>query len=546
MAKLAPIFNDAQFINGIPASGAKVFTYAAGSSTKQTTYTDEGGLVPQSNPIILNARGEPDNPIWLTEGILYKFVLAPSTDTDPPTSPIRTVDDISGVGDNSISLDQWVDSGVTPTYVSASQFTLPGDQTTAFQMNRRIKATVTAGTVYGYITASVFGALTTVTVSLDSGNLDSGLSAVQLGLITPTDTSMPQIPNWVKAAMIPDDLISARMLADSTVGFALVNGYLTATVATNALTIAIKTKAGTDPSATDPVLVLFRSSTLATGTYNVRSITAATSVTVSSGSTLGTTSAVQSQINVLAIDNAGTVELAVVNNSGALLLDETTLISTTAEGGAGAADSADVYYSTTARASVPYRNIGYVVSTQATAGTWASSPTQIQLLSTPQIRSAWNYLPEYTTTGGTSIDLPTSGAIPSWTTDVEVMMELSTNGASDVILQIGDSGGIETTGYDSTMSQAAGGGNSVSNSTAGFFVWNGVAAADSYKGIARLSLEDSADNTWHASVIGKRASSATYVSYGDKALSATLTSLRITTAGGVNTFDVVKVRVRYR
>jgi hypothetical protein len=546
MAKLAPIFNDAQFINGIPASGAKVFTYAAGSSTKQTTYTDEGGLVPQSNPIILNARGEPDNPISLTEVILYKFVLAPSTDTDPPTSPIRTVDDISGVGDNSISLDQWVDSGVTPTYVSASQFTLPGDQTTAFQMNRRIKATVTAGTVYGYITASVFGALTTVTVSLDSGNLDSGLSAVQLGLITPTDTSMPQIPNWVKAAMIPDDLISARMLADSTVGFALVNGYLTATVATNALTIAIKTKAGTDPSATDPVLVLFRSSTLATGTYNVRSITAATSVTVSSGSTLGTTSAVQSQINVLAIDNAGTVELAVVNNSGALLLDETTLISTTAEGGAGAADSADVYYSTTARASVPYRNIGYVVSTQATAGTWASSPTQIQLLSTPQIRSAWNYLPEYTTTGGTSIDLPTSGAIPSWTTDVEVMMELSTNGASDVILQIGDSGGIETTGYDSTMSQAAGGGNSVSNSTAGFFVWNGVAAADSYKGIARLSLEDSADNTWHASVIGKRASSATYVSYGDKALSATLTSLRITTAGGVNTFDVVKVRVRYR
>jgi len=191
MAKLSPVFNDAQFINGVPANGAKVFTYAAGSSTKLATYTDEAGVVAQANPIILNSRGEPDSPIWLTEGQEYKFVFTASTDSDPPTSPIRTIDNISGVGDNSVSLDQWVDSGVTPTYVSATQFTLPGDQTSNFQVNRRIKATVTAGTVYGYITASAFAALTTVTVSLDSGNLDSGLSAVQLGLLTPDNTSAP-------------------------------------------------------------------------------------------------------------------------------------------------------------------------------------------------------------------------------------------------------------------------------------------------------------------------------------------------------------------
>jgi hypothetical protein len=346
--------------------------------------------------------------------------------------------------------------------------------------------------------------------------------------------------------VVPDDNITAAMLADSALGFALINGTLTATVAASALTVAIKTKAGTDPSATDPVLVVFRNATLATGTYLVRSITAATSVVVSSGSTLGTTSAVQSQINVIAIDNAGTVELAVVNNSGALLLDETTLISTTAEGGAGAADSADVYYSTSARASVPYRNIGYVISTQATAGTWASSPTQIQLLSTPQIKSAWVYFPEYTTTGGTSIDLPTSGTIPSWATDIEVMYEFSTNGTSDVLVQIGDAGGIETTSYDSLAVQAAAGGNAVSTSTAGFLLAGAIVAADTYKGTIKLALQDSSDNTWYASGITKRATSTSNTFSGDKALSATLTSLRLTTAGGANTFDVVKIRVRYR
>jgi hypothetical protein len=99
---------------------------------------------------------------------------------------------------------------------------------------------------------------------------------------------------------------------------------------------------------------------------------------VSSGSTLGTVSATQSRIVVLALDNAGTIELAVVNISGGTNLDETTLISTTAEGGAGAADSATVVYSTTARTSLPFRVVGYIESTQATAGTWATAPSTIQ------------------------------------------------------------------------------------------------------------------------------------------------------------------------
>jgi hypothetical protein len=63
---------------------------------------------------------------------------------------------------------------------------------------------------------------------------------------------------------------------------------------------------------------------------------------------------------------------------GGTQLDETNLITTTAEGGAGAADSATVVYSTTARTSLAYRVIGFIQSTQATAGTWATAPSTIQ------------------------------------------------------------------------------------------------------------------------------------------------------------------------
>ena len=142
---------------------------------------------------------------------------------------------------------------------------------------------------------------------------------------------------------------------------------ITATVASNALTVTL-----------NPTTLEFRSATLTSGTVVSRTISSAISVVVSSGSTLGTTSAVQSRIVVLALDNAGTVELAVVNIAGGNDLTETGLISTTAEGGAGAADSASVVYSTTARTNVAYRVVGYVESTQATAGTWATTPSTIQ------------------------------------------------------------------------------------------------------------------------------------------------------------------------
>jgi len=166
--------------SGNPLVGAKLFTYAAGSATKQTTYTDSAGLTANTNPIILDSSGRTPYGLWLTDSVAYKYVLAPATDTDPPTSPIITEDDILGSGNTSSSVSQWLASNATPTYVSAYVFTLTGDKTTDFHAGRRLKLSTTAGTIYATIAESAYTSLTTVTVTTDSGVLDSGLTSWNL------------------------------------------------------------------------------------------------------------------------------------------------------------------------------------------------------------------------------------------------------------------------------------------------------------------------------------------------------------------------------
>lgn len=87
----APVFR-ANDNNGNLLSGGQLFTYAAGTTTPLATYTDSTGTTPNANPVILNTRGEAS--VWIPPGIGYKFVLSPATDTNPPTNPFWTQDQI--------------------------------------------------------------------------------------------------------------------------------------------------------------------------------------------------------------------------------------------------------------------------------------------------------------------------------------------------------------------------------------------------------------------------------------------------------------------
>jgi hypothetical protein len=145
-----------------------------------------------------------------------------------------------------------------------------------------------------------------------------------------------------------------------------------ASVAANALTVSLKTSAGIDATSTTGIEVSFRNATASTGTRTVISAQAAISVVAPQGATLGFANSATDNIYAYAINNAGTVELAI----SASLFDEGTLQSTTAI--SATADSATVLYSTTARTSVGVRLLGRVkITTGATAGDWSQAPTEI-------------------------------------------------------------------------------------------------------------------------------------------------------------------------
>lgn len=99
----------AQFFdnNGVILSGGKIYTYAAGTTTPQASYTSVSGATPHANPIILDSAGRvPGGEVWLTNGLVYKFVLETSTGI-----LLGTYDNVAGI----LSL-----SSVTPIIYNAT------------------------------------------------------------------------------------------------------------------------------------------------------------------------------------------------------------------------------------------------------------------------------------------------------------------------------------------------------------------------------------------------------------------------------------------
>ncbi len=102
----------AQFFtdDGSVLSGGKIYTYAAGTTTPQTTYTSVLGASANANPIILNSAGRLPEDMWLSEGVLYRFVLTDANDVQ-----LGEYDDIGGVNDISTESVAWSTITGTPT-----------------------------------------------------------------------------------------------------------------------------------------------------------------------------------------------------------------------------------------------------------------------------------------------------------------------------------------------------------------------------------------------------------------------------------------------
>lgn len=143
------------------------------------------------------------------------------------------------------------------------------------------------------------------------------------------------------------------------------------------------------------------------------------------------------------------------------------------------------------------------------------------------------------TTSGTEHDF----TVPSWVKKITVMFNgVSVSGTDELAIELGDSVGVETTGYYSKCFEVNAATLTVTY-TGGFNIVVGTSAALLYTGQVFINLIDT--NTWVST--GQISSDAGYLclSTGVKTLSDTITTVRVTTLGGANTFDAGQVNILY-
>jgi hypothetical protein len=147
-----------------------------------------------------------------------------------------------------------------------------------------------------------------------------------------------------------------------------------------------------------------------------------------------------------------------------------------------------------------------------------------------------------TTTSGTSIDFT---GIPSWVKRITVMFSgVSTNGTSVPIIQLGDSGGIEATGYNNTAVSVAGGGVGAATYTTGFGIVS-VSGLASFTLFGFVQISALSANSWTAFGGIAIPNVAQVITSGAKELSGTLDRIRLTTVNGTDTFDAGSVNIMY-
>jgi hypothetical protein len=145
-------------------------------------------------------------------------------------------------------------------------------------------------------------------------------------------------------------------------------------------------------------------------------------------------------------------------------------------------------------------------------------------------------------TSGTSIDFT---GIPSWVKRITVMFSgVSTNGTSNLQIQLGDSGGIETSGYASVLGAIVGANAcGIASQTSGHLLAANVTAATTQSGM--VTFANLSSNNWLAIQTSSRSDGISNNTTTTKTLSDVLDRVRITTVNGTDTFDAGSINILY-
>ena len=460
----------------------------------QTIYSDRDLTVTITNPQRTGTDGRTVNKIWIAN----RFSIKVEDENNVQRYQELTNGETDQTGASSLS-------NVSGT----NTITADGTPTITALLDTQIFSFIAAGTITGAVTLQI--------------DATSALAVLKYH-------DQPLIAGDIEAnqavTVIYNDTDTVFELISSTLNPQIQS--ITATVASSALTLGL-----------NPTSQYFRRTPLTDGLPNIRS-NAALSLVVPSGATLGTTNAVESRITLIAIDNAGTVELACIN-AISTVIDETGLITTLAIG--TGSDSEDVFYSTSARTSVPYRVVGFEDSTQSTAGTWDTSPALIQGAGGEAFLPERRPQPQtvITTTSGTTHDF----TIPSFVNEFTVMLDVvSTDGTSDYLIRLGTGGTPETTGYSGGFAELLSSSVVTIFNAVGIIIGNPAGTGDTLD--AKITFTRMTGNTWSSdgSCELNAGTDSLGMITGNKTLAGALDIVRLTTVSA-DTFDAGTFNISY-
>lgn len=331
-------------------------------------------------------------------------------------SGLQTIDGVVGADGDRIFVRGQTTAAQNGIYIMASGAWTRATDANTWSSFVGMLCTITEGSArknHVYISlVTQGGTLGTTPITFDTVPIDGHVGTIKIAdnAVTPEkiaqSAAFTVLGNNTNATANKQDISKADLYPQSF--------QVGGTVAANALTATLQ-----------PTPITFRSATAGSGAINNRMVSTAVSLTIPSGATVGTSNGVESTLLFAAIDNAGTVELAVINTAFFNQFASEGILTTAAIAGGTAANQ---WYSQTARTNVPYKLIGTITSTQATAGTWATAPSRIQGFGIAQ-QGLTNikpgivqyYYTEYTTYTSSATTIPFDNTIPQITEGVEIM-----------------------------------------------------------------------------------------------------------------------------
>lgn len=238
VTNLPPVLRQRYFdSNGVPLAGGQIFTYQAGTTTPQATYTDQTGNTPNANPIILDSQGYAS--MWLDPTLSYKFVLK-----DASNNVQWTVDNVVGLlTANAVNTSAIQDGAVTSAKLAAGSV-----NTAALASDASVDANRPVNTNSirdGAITRQKINSTAIVPVTVQTFNSTSGTSGV--GTYYPTyaffcasanATSGATYTNNGQTYTVSKTIAGGTVLTATGTGAPLSSGTLTKASGTGDATIA--------------------------------------------------------------------------------------------------------------------------------------------------------------------------------------------------------------------------------------------------------------------------------------------------------------------